>query len=480
MAHDDDDTTPSTDNPDNVTPSADGGRGDALARRQQAAGEEPEETLEERLRREGAAGLNVAVKEWVWVSTLGIYMNRADPSIVLRKDAFNDKFRYLKPEAYSLTNFLHRRYQNTILKPDRVVYRPNQGEFLKAGREWNLWRPSEIVSQEGDTTMWDGQLAHLFPDQKQRDHLLDWLAGVLQRLEVKPLHALLLIGAEQGTGKSWVLRVLAKLIGDANWRPLTQDILASGFTGWAMRTKLVTVEELRSVSKSELANKLHPWITQKEMSVNEKNLPSFILDQVIAFVFMSNRLDAIRVDNSDRRYLVLKTEARPHPGGDAYYTRLYDLLEDKAALGAILHQLMTRNLKGYNICGRAPETAAKDELKKATASDLVKWIAENSGETPWSYKAVTLKEIEDEVPQRIRVGTGHIIEAMEQSGYWACPKQIQPGGRGGKKLRVWLHPSVEGREALAPAQVQRLYVDERPEKYSAEGRLRLVLDTELE
>jgi hypothetical protein len=470
---DDNETIPSADN--NTTP--DDHKGDALKRRHKQG--EPEETMEERLRREGAAGLNIAIKEWVWVSTLGIYMNRADPSIVLRKDAFNDKFRYLKPEAYSLTNFLHRRYQNTILKPDRVVYRPNQGEFLKASREWNLWRPSEIVAQEGDTTMWDGQLAHLFPDDKQRGHLLDWLAGVLQRLGVKPLHALLLIGAEQGTGKSWVLRVLAKLIGDANWRPLTQDILASGFTGWAMRTKLVTVEELRTLGRAELANKLHPWITQQEMSVNEKNLPSFILDQVIAFAFMSNRLDAIRVDNSDRRYLVLKTEARPHPGGDAYYMRLYDLLNDKAALGAILHQLMTRDLKGYNICGRAPETAAKDELKRATASDLVKWMAENSGETPYCYQAVTLKEIEEAMPRHIRCSTGQIIEAMEQSGYWACPKQIRPGGAKAKKKRVWLHPGVEGRAELAPIQVQQLYVSERPEKYDPATMFRLVMETDL-
>jgi hypothetical protein len=290
-----------------------------------------EEDEEQRKARMDA--IRAVTNEWVWVSSLGIFMNRRDPAFVLKKEMFNDKFRYLARKGCSLTNFLHSRRYGTILKPDRVVYRPNQSEFLAGGREWNLWRPSEIVAREGDTTMWDAHLAYLFPDQKQRDHLRDWLAGVLQRLGIKPLHALLLIGVEQGTGKSWVLRVLAKLIGDANWRPLTQDILASDFTGWAMRTKLVTVEELRHVKKSELANKLHPWITQPEMSVNEKNIPSFILEQVIAFAFMSNRLDAIRLDNSDRRYLVLKTEAMPHKDDKAYYVPLYDLLEDKAALG---------------------------------------------------------------------------------------------------------------------------------------------------
>jgi hypothetical protein len=384
-------------------------------------------------------------------------MNRADPTVVLKKDQFNDKFRFLSG-GYSLTNFLHARRTKTILKPDKVVYRPNQAEFVDRGREWNLWRPSEIKAAPGDTKLWDEHVAYLFPDQKQRDHLLDWLAGVLQRLGVKPLHALLLIGAAQGTGKSWVLRVLAKLIGDENWRPLTQEILASGFTGWAMRTKLVTVEELRTLGRAELANKLHPWITQQEMSVNEKNLPSFILDQVIAFAFMSNRIDAIRVDMSDRRYLVLKTEAVPKP--DAYYTRLYGLLEDRVALGAVLHQLMGRDLKGYNICGPAPETVAKGEMKKATASDLVKWMAENSGEPPYSYQVVMMREIEEAVPRHVRAGPGYIIEAMEQLGYYAFPHQIRPGGRKGKKRRVWLHPSV-GR-GLMTGEVRQMYMKERP------------------
>ena len=158
---------------------------------------------------------------------------------------------------------------------------------------------------------------------------------------------------------------------------------------------------------------------------------------------------------------MLKTEAKPQL--DAYYTALYALLDDKVALGAILAQLMTRDLGSYDIRGRAPETAAKDELKRMTALDLARWIAENSDETPYSYQAVTLKEIADAMPHHIRCSTGYMIEAMEQSGYYAFPQQIRPGGRAAKKLRVWLHPGVENQRELDPAQVQQLYVDERPE-----------------
>jgi hypothetical protein len=39
---------------------------------------------------------------------------------------------------------------------------------------------------------------------------------------------------------------------------------------------------------------------------------------------------------------------------------------------------------------------------------------------------------------------------------------------------------VEGRGELTPARVQRLYVDERPEKYDPATKFRLVMETELE
>ena len=107
------------------------------------------------------------MKQWVWVSTLDRFIDRTDSTIVLKKDAFNDKYRYLSPKG-PLSNFLHSRREHTILKPDRVVYRPGEGEFLRGGRDWNLWRPSEIVAAEGDTSVWDKHLEYLLPDAGSR------------------------------------------------------------------------------------------------------------------------------------------------------------------------------------------------------------------------------------------------------------------------------------------------------------------------
>jgi hypothetical protein len=80
--------------------------------------EDDEETEEQRVNR--LLAIRAVINEWVWVSSLGIYMNRRDPSFVLKKEMFNDKFRSLARRGCSLSNFLHSRRYGTILKPDRV------------------------------------------------------------------------------------------------------------------------------------------------------------------------------------------------------------------------------------------------------------------------------------------------------------------------------------------------------------------------
>jgi hypothetical protein len=198
------------------------------------------------------------------------------------------------------------------------------------------------------------------------------------------------------------------------------------------------------------------------MVVNEKNLPTFTLEQVIAFAFMSNKPDAIEIDTSDRRYLVLETEAAPHVEGDAYYARLYALLDDPVALGAILHALMTRDLKGYNICSRAPETAAKYRLQKATASDIMQCMREHDGEAPFRYKVVRVAEIDSVLPRHMHRSTNKIIEALKALGYTSFEEPIEPG-KDGERFRVWLHPARENRDSLSIEDVQAQYRAERPD-----------------
>jgi hypothetical protein len=408
------------------------------------------------------------INEVVYVSTLNRFFNRNDPATVWSVEGFNNKFGYLSRDG-KLSKSLFASKKNTIRKPDRMVYRPTLPQFVDGC--WNQWRPSTVVAEQGDTSLWDAHLAYLFPDQVERDHLLNWLAGVLQQQQVKPMHALLLVGKVAGTGKSFVVRVLAALIGESNWQALTQDILANGFTGWATRTKLVTVEELRAVQKTEISKKLHPWITQREMTVNEKNLPTFVIDQCIAFAFMSNKPDAIEIDNTDRRYLVLETVAAVHKLGTAYYQKLYGkndiggLIRDRAGLAAILWALMNRPLGKYDIAGPAQWTDAKTAMKAASANDIAQWMHQNSAQPPFCHRVVTMDEIAAALPSfmRGRITMKGLREALEHFGGLSWPTQIEPDSRSGgetrNRLRVWLLGSAadEWRKGVSIPKVTEMY-----------------------
>jgi hypothetical protein len=242
----------------------------------------------------------------------------------------------------------------------------------------------------------------------------------------------------------------------------------------------VTVEELRAVAKRELSNKLHPWITQREMTVNEKNLPTFLIDQVIAFAFMSNKPDAIEVDNSDRRYLVIDTKAKPHREGSRYYQRLYGknyvggLLQDDAALGAVLYQLQNRDLGEYDITGPAPNTAAKMAMKAASANDISQWIAEHDGEAPFNRRVFTMDEIEKSLPSfmRARVSMRTLRDALEFVGAVPWPDQIRPNSRTGDKVRVWVRADIAAADNRN-ADVLRMYrEDQNDDRIAAPASLR--------
>ena len=177
-----------------------------------------------------------------------------------------------------------------------------------------------------------------------------------------------------------------------------------------MRTKVVTCEEVRSLS-AQAMRKLHGWITQGRLHINEKNMPQVIIPDVLAYLFFSNKLDAIALDDSDRRYLVAETNVKPKD--KEYYCRLYDLLDDPAALAAIKHQLMTRDLHGYTAAAAAPYTDAKGRMIEEGATDLQSYMVSQQGQPPFNRHVVTLKEIVGAIPREFLPRGGKVLSPVK-------------------------------------------------------------------
>lgn len=342
-------------------------------------------------------------EDWVYICTQKWFIKKEPNSqedLILDIQAFNNKFQQLRGDYKTTSQKLFdKNYPRSVRRPDTIVYQPGQEPFMNNGRQYNAYRPSDVTAAEGDTSIWDEHLAYLFPDQEQRDHLLNWLGWVIQNLDKKPMHALLIAGRRQGTGKSFIELTMRRIIGAHNVSTVDEESLESPFNEWAMKTKLIVIEELRALDSRRVKKKLHPLITQTSIRVNDKNVKRFQIENCFAILAMTNEDAAIPLEDGERRYLVIRTDTEPKE--IAYYHRLYSVLQDEKLVAAIAHQLKTRDLGAYDGRMQAPMTKAKAVMVDAGLSELERWMMDNSGMAPLNRRIVSVDDVINALPGRL-------------------------------------------------------------------------------
>lgn len=104
-----------------------------------------------------------------------------------------------------------------LLRAAGYDYRPGSPTILIDGEETkiNLWVDDGVKPRDGDVQPFLDHLGYLLPDEPAREHLLRWMAFTVQHPAERVKHALVLSG-RQGTGKSYMARVLKQLHGPSN------------------------------------------------------------------------------------------------------------------------------------------------------------------------------------------------------------------------------------------------------------------------
>lgn len=341
------------------------------------------------------------IRDWVWVSGIERFVYLPDTNLMWKKTAFESQYAYLadKKKKQSFCDILLSTTKGTIRRFREIGYFPGRDRFLGNGQTFNCYTPSTVVPAEGDLSWWDAHLEYLFTDPADRALVLDWLAWFLQNLSLKPKHALLMQGHIQGTGKSFIADMLGTIIGMQNVSPVAQTQLSGQFNGWALRSKLLVIEELRAVDRGEIKNKLHDIITQERIMINEKNIAQQSVMNCFGIIAMTNDDAAISLDDSDRRYLVVRTDAEPRD--EDYYKVLYARLNDPANVAAVAFSLLSRDVGKYDGRSKAPITEAKRQMISAGLSDLEHFMMDTEGSWPLSGRVIQVKDVLDIMPNRL-------------------------------------------------------------------------------
>lgn len=187
--------------------------------------------------------------------------------------------------------------------------------------------------------------------------LLCWLAYPLQHPGAKMRTSVIMHG-DEGAGKNFLFDTVVAIYGKYG-ALVGQDELEDKFNDWRSCKLFVVGDEVSS--RAELVhnkNRLKALITSPTVQINPKNLPRREEANHINIVFLSNELQPLALDNSDRRYLVVYT---PRAQPFEFYRDL-GAWRQSGGIEAFYHYLLNYPLGDFDPYSPAPFTEAKRAL----------------------------------------------------------------------------------------------------------------------
>ena len=178
-------------------------------------------------------------------------------------------------------------YKSSFVIAERIEFMPGQPEIAHDAdgcRVLNLWRPAPwaVDDQAKEPSVFLEHLRYILDhDETAIEHVLNFLAQLLQRPQERIGHALLITSEAKGIGKSTLGSVVRRLVGEQNIRVARTKDLKSSFDGWLMGKLVVQVDEVYEAGNWDLANKLKPLITEPTVSANIKYGPQLEIDNYV-------------------------------------------------------------------------------------------------------------------------------------------------------------------------------------------------------
>jgi hypothetical protein len=247
-----------------------------------------------------------------------------------------------------------------------TTFRPGASEFTtntEGATALNTWRPYVRLPSSASVAPFLDHVAYLVPIQDERERFLSWLAHIEQQPGVLPHAHYLFVTPMTGIGRNWLASLLARVWhGCARLGFDLAGVLERGFNGPLMGRLFVVVDELKILdgnagSGRAKAEALKEMLTIEHRTINPKFGRVHHEFNAARFLMLSQHFDAIPIEHTDRRIIVIANPTERQPPG--YYTALYKLLDDVQFVNAVANWLGARDITNYNPSEPAPLTVSK-------------------------------------------------------------------------------------------------------------------------
>jgi hypothetical protein len=403
---------------------------------------------------------------------------------VFAMDAVNERTTRNAWEAFTESQVLRAPRADTIcFKPDQ----PPGAIINDSGRmRVNTYWPATIRRKQGDLTPFLTHLAKVLPDERDRQILLAYMAGVVQHKGIKFSWCPVLQGVE-GNGKTFFSACVAEAVGQhfTHW-PHASD-LASPFNGWLPNKLFVAIEELHSSEHSftteTVVERLKTMITGGlGIQIQFKGVDQESMSICANFMATTNYKAAVRkTEDNSRRYSVFYTaqqtkadKVRDGMTGN-YFKCLWNWAraEGFAIVAEFLHTYQIPDEFNPANGGDAPDNSSTHAVIHESRGSVEQQIAEViAQDTPgfmggWVSSVMLDRLITETLKMGARLSLSKRRELLQGMGYIPHPglpegrvnNPVQPDNRKPQLFILanhpdrWLTGAAEIAKAYAAAQV---------------------------
>jgi hypothetical protein len=252
---------------------------------------------------------------------------------------------------------------------------------------YNLWTPFtcaapyEYESTPSVLADRDFLLSHIAVlcnhDEAVTTYVTHWVAQMLQYPEHKT--RMLLFVSSQGAGKDSFLTWLSRMMGAVHVLETTtpeREVWGDFNQALSGDTYLIALNELSRRSLTDAEDKIKGLITDPWLYINPKGKASYKIRSFHRFIGFTNTLETVRTTKDDRRTVIIQSSDEK-VGDTEYFTRYYELLENRAVIQACYDYLMSINVKEFHklMNKDVPLTEFQKDLQTLAVSPIESFVA---------------------------------------------------------------------------------------------------------
>ena len=208
------------------------------------------------------------------------------------------------------------------------------------------------------------------------DYVLNWMAACVQRPAVKKDATAILFYGEQGVGKNLLIEFFGnKIIGPDYYKKPQNvaDTVFGRFADSAENTVLLFMDETKWLHKYNDA--LKDLITSEDVNVEHKGQMPRRMRNCMHIMMASNNLDVLKVELSDRRYVIVQSSSEKK-GDIDYFNKLAQWMDEESNQRGFYNFLMTRDLSNVHLQAQRPVTDMYVNAKIDSLPLVTKWLIE--------------------------------------------------------------------------------------------------------